>query len=141
MVARKEFSSNEKLCSKWRGPRQIVKALSNYIYLVELRNWTTNGVHIVRLKFYHESSVKQEAIMSHVMSSEIGMVVSRLMRIIDEDGDLKVQVRWKGLPDYEDTFEPLQRIYDDAQKILLKLLSRKSTNTALISRAHRELRL
>lgn len=52
------------------------------------------------------------------------MVVSGLMRIIDKDGELKVQVRWKGLTDSEGPFEPLQRIHDEVPKMLLKLLTR-----------------
>lgn len=32
LVARNDFSANEKLCLRWRGPRRIVKAISDYIY-------------------------------------------------------------------------------------------------------------
>lgn len=69
------------------------------------------------------------------------MVISRLLRLVNENGILKVQVRWKGLPDSEDTLEPLQAIPKVVPVLLDKLLCCKSTSIALATCARRLLRL
>ena len=94
LVAREEFFAGEKLALRWRGPRQVVKVLNDYVYRVEdLRNSTTTDVHGSRLKFYSDRDLNKPAIMPHVVHSETGMEVARLMSIIERDGDLFVQVR------------------------------------------------
>lgn len=54
------------------------------------------------------------------------MPVASLMKIIDDDGEIKVHVRWKGLP--EDMFE-------DVPQLVLRLLNRKNTSHILIQKA------
>jgi transposase InsO family protein len=136
LVAREDFSAGQKLALRWRGPRRIVKALGNYVFQVEdLRNGQVAEAHGTRLKFYADSSLDQAAIMSHVLSSETGMPVSRLIGFVDEPSGLKVQVRWKGLPPTEDTFEPLERIYEDVPALLLKMMSRKNAPAKLVAKA------
>lgn len=39
----------------------------------------------------------QNVIMSHVFSSETGVPVARLLRLVDQAGELYVAVRWKEL--------------------------------------------
>lgn len=58
----------------------------------------TEDVHITRLKLYAEDSLNTTAITSHVIPSETGMPVARLMGIKEFDDGLLVHVRWKGLP-------------------------------------------
>lgn len=48
-------------------------------------------------------------IMSIVINAETGIAVSHLIKLLkNDDGDIKVQVFWKDLLDYEDTFQSLQ---------------------------------
>ena len=49
-----------------------------------------------------------------------------------EDG-IMVHVRWRGLPNSEDTLEPLQRVHEDVPQMLRSLLSRKSIPKALVN--------
>ena len=50
LVAREDFFAGEKLALRWRGPRRIIKALSDYVYQVEdLRNGTVEYIHGSRL--------------------------------------------------------------------------------------------
>lgn len=49
--------------------------------------------------------------MTHVVNSETGIPVARLMNLVDENGFLKVQARWRGLTHSEDTLEPLENLY------------------------------
>ena len=110
----------------------MIKALSDYVYRVEdLRTGNYDDIHAARLKFYRDSDLDAEAIMSHVLSSETGMPVARLLRLLDQDGGIYVVVRWKGLSESEDTLEPLSRGFDDVPALTQKLLARKSTPATL----------
>ena len=120
----------------------MVKAASNYIYAVEdLRNGMHDDVHISRLKFYRESDLNGEAIMSHVLTSETGIIVSYLMGLEETATGLCVRVRWRGLPSSEETLEPIGRVHTDVPQLFMKLPSRKTTAGHLASKARRELGL
>lgn len=69
------------------------------------------------------------------------MVESRLLRIAEEDGELKAHVGWMCLPDAEDTLESLQGVYGDVLTILQKLLNRKSMPSQLSTRSRCQMRL
>jgi len=142
LFAREDFFKGEKLALRWRGPRRIVKALHSFVYQVEdLRNGMTKDVHASRLKFYHDASLNTAVIMSHVLSSETGMPVARLMHPVEEQDGIKVLVRWKGLPNSEDTLEPLQRVYEDVPEMLLRLFQRKNIPVGLVEKSRHALAL
>ena len=79
--------------------------------------------------------------MSHVLSFETGMPVARLLRLVDEQDGMKVLIRWKGLSKSEAILEPLERVYKDVPAMLLRLLGRKTTPTALADKSRRILAL
>lgn len=142
LVARDAFTAGEKLSLRWRGPRRVVKAINDYVFQIEdLRTGSLQDIHESRLKFYHDASLDKTAIMSHVLSSETGMEVQRLMPIVETDDGLKVQARWKGLTNADDTLEPLQEIHEDVPDLLLKLLQRKNTPADVVHKARLELHL
>lgn len=142
LVAREDFHAGEKLCLRWRGPRRVLKPVNDFVYLVEdLRDGTTSEVHITRLKFYHDASLDTNAIMSHIVSSETGMVVHRLMELVQTNDGIHVRIRWRGLPDSEDTLEPVAQVYQDVPDLLLKLLKRKNTPVHLANQLREELHL
>ena len=121
---------------RWRGPRRVIKARSDYVFKVEdLRNGSTEDVHSSRLKFYRDGWLNHKVIFSHVLSSETGMPVARLVRLVDSEDRLKVIVHWKGLPNSEDTEEPLERVFEDVPQMLLRLLLRKNTPAPLAEKA------
>lgn len=83
LMAREDFTAGEKLFLRWHGPRRVVKAINVYVNQVkDLRTRLVSDVHISRLKFYHGPSSDMEAIISHVVSSEAGMPVHRLVRLL-----------------------------------------------------------
>lgn len=63
--------------------------------------------------------------MSHVLSLETGLVVQRLMHIEDREYRLMFKVRWRGLPESEDTIDTTAHIDKDVPQLLLELLGRK----------------
>ena len=142
LVARSDFHAGEKLCLRWRGPRQVRKALSDYVYQVEdLRNGQLDDIHASRLKLFRDSEIDRAAIMSHVLQSERRMVVSRLLSLEDLPNGLHVRIWWKGLSDAEDTLKPIARVHEDVPQLFDKLLKRKSTPVELAALAGAELDL
>lgn len=140
LMARETFYKVRKLALRWRGPRIILKAISDYVYQVEdIRNGVVDNVHACCLKFYSDDSLNREAIIPHVLQSKRGMQVARLMKFVDDPGGNKVHVRWKGLPDTEDTLQPIEKVYEDVLKMLTNLLQSKSTPKALAENIYRPL--
>ena len=72
--------------------------------------------------------------MSHVLSSETGMPVARLLRLDEVDDKVKVLVRWKELQPSEDTLEPIENVYEDVPTLFKKLLDRQSTPRTLANK-------
>lgn len=135
LVARDDFTAGEKLSLCWRGLRCVVRSINDHVYHIEdLRNGAVGEVHGSRLKFYHDRFLNQEAIMSHVVSSEPGMPVPHLMRLVDTDDGMMVQVCWRGLRESEDTLEPLMKVFEDVPQLLKKLLRRKNALASLVSK-------
>lgn len=92
-MTRELFHSGEKLCLHWRGPRRVVGAVNDYVYIVEdLRTGAIVDAYATRLKFYFYASLDAKAILSYVFSSETGMQVSRLLPLVEENGVLGVVI-------------------------------------------------
>lgn len=60
--------------------------------------------------------------MSHDISSEKGMPLQRIMKFIETADGMIVQVRWKGLPESEDIFEPVSKVYEDFPQLFMKMV-------------------
>eukprot|EP00171_Calliarthron_tuberculosum_P023682 IDg23682t1 len=91
--------------------------------------------------FYSDLDLNTTAIMPHVLASETGMPVQRLMNLVQSADGIEVVVRWRGLPNSADTTEPLQRIYEDVPQMLINLFNRKSTPRHLVDLAKSQLAL
>lgn len=142
LVARSDFQAGEKLCLRWRGPRQVIKAINDHVYQVEdLRKGQLDNIHASRLKMFRDSAIDENAILSHVIHSETGMVVHRLMGLEETSSGLFVRIHWKGLSDSEDTLEPVSRVYEDVTELFKKLLQRKSVPTDLVAKVRKVLAL
>lgn len=82
--------------------------------------------------------------MSHVVSSETGMLIQLLMRLVDFDDGIMVHVCQRGLPESEDTLEPVRKAFDDVPQYtqpqenqfreLLRLSLTGVVNTSMDSR-------
>lgn len=83
-----------------------------------LRTGRIHDIHITRLKYDHDASLDKEEIILHVPSSETGMHVSHLTALEENNDELVVHVRWHGLPEADDTYEPLARIQQDVPLLL-----------------------
>lgn len=79
--------------------------------------------------------------MSHLLSSETEMPVSRLFNSFEKDDIIYVTVRWKGLSRKENTSEALFEVYKNGTDLLLMILCRKNTPASLANLACDELSL
>lgn len=62
-----------------------------------------------RLNFYEDVSFSKTVVRYHVLSSETGLAVRRLLRLVDVSGDIIVVVPWEGIKNNE-TVEPLDQV-------------------------------
>lgn len=138
-VALSDCQAGEKLCPCWRKSRLVCKALNDFIYQVkDSPNGQLNEIRASRLNRFRDSKMDEAAIMSHVLQSEMGMVVSRQLSLEDCTDNLYVLVRWKGPSKNEKSLESIARIFKDIQLLSEKLLQRKSTQIDPVARARAE---
>lgn len=95
----------------WRsGGKDHVQLLNHDpLFHIEFqRNGDLECIHGNLLNFYSDHSVEMYAIISHVLSSETGMPIARLLRLERTTDGLKATVRWRGLPYSENT--PIEKV-------------------------------
>lgn len=63
------------------------------------------------------------------------MIVHRLVGIVKLYDGLKTRVRWRGLPESENTVEPLEQVYQDVPLLLKNILRRKNNPPDLVDEA------
>lgn len=101
----------------WLGPRRVVQAITDWVFVVEdLRNGVLSEHHISRLKFYAASDLNvTQALMDHIAYVEGGHIVEEL-RDCKFDKMSKawtILVKWRGLAELENSWEPLTNLVED----------------------------
>ncbi|KAI0519445.1 hypothetical protein KFK09_006893 [Dendrobium nobile] len=105
---------NEKLAARYFGPFEVEEKIGEVAY--RLRLPPTARIHPV----FHVSQLRK-VVGEHAVSPELPSTLSEDMEVtheplavegvrINEKGEKEVKIRWSGLPDYEATWEPLERI-------------------------------
>lgn len=113
LVARHQFTARKKLFFSRRSLRQVIKALSNYVYGLEgIQNGLHRYVHGYCIKFYHDASLDTEGIKSHVVPCKAGMPGQLHMLLVDSNDVLEVHVYWKGPPESGETTELIAKVYE-----------------------------
>lgn len=91
LVAQKESFGGE-TC----GFVGVLKTLSDYIFRVEdLRTGGYEYIHGTRLNFFCDKHMDEKFIISHVLSSEMKMPVGCMLRLVQKESKLFVNVRCK----------------------------------------------
>lgn len=67
------------------------------------------------------------------------MPVQRLMKFVESDNSIMVQVRWKRLHESGNKLGPLSKVYEDVIYLLLKLLALERNTTDAGAEALRNL--
>ena len=128
VLVQRAASAGHKLAFKWIGPRKVVKANSNLVFVVEdLITQKRETVHASRLIRYRGADDGREATDAEIQMSKhlepSFQLVEGLVDIKSENDKILIQVKWEGLPDYNDlTWEPLENISQDVPEILEEYL-------------------
>lgn len=62
------------------------------------------------------------------------MVFHRLRKLVDTDNGLMTEIRWKGLPEFDNFLKPLQKLYEYVPVLFKKVLARKNTPADLANK-------
>ena len=134
LIAKREFLKGEKLTLRWRGPRRVVRVLSEFLFEVEdIRDGTITTVHSSRIRLYQDSKLnKTDDLVEHVAHTEEGFVVDKLqdLRYVEEEKRYDVNVVWKGFEMEDSTWEPLNNLIEDVPVLLEKFLSKRKDKLA-----------
>ncbi|KAF0726127.1 hypothetical protein Ae201684P_020445 [Aphanomyces euteiches] len=99
-----------KLALQWRGPKLIVEALSEWIYVVEdiAEPKTRSTHHASRLCLFAESKfMATEDIVNYARYTDGGHCVRSITQMRTNDTAYDLLVNWIGLEDIESTWEPI----------------------------------
>ena len=124
-----KLGSAPKLVTTWTGPWRVVSGGSPHVYNVQdIVTGETKEVHVVRMRAYVDSSLAVGAEVQGLfeMTKHQGEYEIQDILNIGEDplnaGDYKVQVAWVGLDDEDPTWEPVEVMFKDVPKFLVRKL-------------------
>ena len=121
--------SAPKLATTWTGPWHVVSGGSPHVYNVQdIVTGETKEVYVVRMLAYVDSSLAVGAEVQGLfeMTKHQGEYEIQDILNIGEDPlkarDYKVQVAWVGLYDENPTWEPVEVMFRDVSKFLVRKL-------------------
>jgi hypothetical protein len=98
LVAKQDFAAGEKLTLRWRGPRKVVRVLSDYVCAVEdLRDSSVSEVDNTRLRFYCDFALHSaDELLEHVEHNDQGYPFAALRELTydKESKRFMVRVSW-----------------------------------------------
>ena len=130
-----------KLQIRWLGPRRVVQALTDWLFVVEdLRDGSLSEHHISRLKYFSACDLQvTQALLDHVAYVEGGHIVEEL-RDCKFDKTISawvILVKWRGLPELENSWEPLANLQADVPVMVRNFVrdrTSKSKNVQTMAR-------
>jgi hypothetical protein len=124
-----------KLSVKWCGPAQVKATVSNWIFEIEnLITGQRREAHASRLKFYADVSLHvSEDLLRHVAHNSEGHVVAELLnaRYTPTLKQHEIEVRWRGLSDAEDLWEPATTLLQDVPTVVRTFVKKYGQRSAV----------
>ncbi|KAF0737767.1 hypothetical protein Ae201684P_004544 [Aphanomyces euteiches] len=133
--------ANNKLLVQWLGPRRIVNAISDWVFCVEdLRDGSLSTHHASRLKKFAAKDLNvSQALLDHIAYVEVGYLVEDLRdcKFDRVDKTWKILVKWFGLAECENSWEPASILLEDVPRLVHQFVkkSAKNSNAAKIAAA------
>ena len=122
----------DKLDVTWVGPYMVVEAHARQSFTVQqLITKKKRRVHASRLKFYHDASLNiSEKWLGHVSRQNEPLTIEELkdIRWNREVKDYQVFVKWDGLDEVENSWEPMKKLFKDIPKMLETYCEDKSAD-------------
>lgn len=117
------FSRINKLAIQWKGPKRVVKVLSDHIFEVQHLTppYKINTHHASRLRFYADANRDlTEGLIAQALHAEGGHFVSRFVKCHTgpEFHVWEVVVEWIGLDPLKASWEPATFILEDVPDLL-----------------------
>lgn len=122
-----------KLAVHWRGPRRIVRALTDYVFEVQDLSapFQITTHHASRLRLYAEKDREvTEDLVAQAMHGDGGHLVAKILqcRLGQESHVWEIQVEWVGLDPLEASWEPAQILYEDVPQLVERFVIGQPTN-------------
>ncbi len=127
LIARQQGKTGNKLRVNWRGPFQITRVQSEFIFeCKEFINKKHSLVHANRLKFYADSklNVTEELLDTIEHNAPHYNTINRLLDLRRNPitGDFEVKAEWKGFDYEEPDWEPFDILQEDVPEMLEEFL-------------------
>jgi hypothetical protein len=112
LEAQRDTQAHNKMSLKWRGPKRVLEAISEYDFIVEdLSSGHSTTVHGSRLRLYHNASLDVTAdLLAQVAHNEQGYDVQSIkdIRLEEVTGEYQLLISWLGFDTEYDSWEPLR---------------------------------
>lgn len=115
-----------KLQLKWMGPRRIVDTVNDHIYIVEdLITLERVAAHASRIKRYADGAFEvTRDTREQILYDEKGLCVERILRWRNTAGGVQLRVRWLGFEACDDTWEPLETLFEDVPELIQEYVAK-----------------
>ncbi len=119
-------AGRSKLQVVWKGPMRVVRAKSPWVFDVEdLITKSVSEAHVSRLRFYADKMLDvTEDLLSQAAHSQEGHEVEKFLGVRHDaaKAQFEVQIKWRGLEDSENSWEPADQVAKDVPVLLKKFL-------------------
>ena len=129
--SRVDEKRKNKLLVTWTGPYVVTQADSHSFRVKHLVTGDETDVHASRLKFYADSDLEvSDELLEHVSAQGIVLAVQQLKahRWNADITDYEIRVRWRGLQEIEDSWEPLKALAPEISKLLQDYVGQSQDN-------------
>jgi hypothetical protein len=111
---------------RWSGPYRVIEVINDLIFKVEKLDSTKSEiVHAQRMRFYCEKDYLSEEFQTTEIDTAEKFEISELLDIRSSSSGYEILVRWLGFDKSDDTWEPVQQIFEDIPLILHDFLIQK----------------
>jgi len=126
LVAIPKQKVRNKMQIVWSGPYRIIEVLSDHVFKVEsLDTSKTQIVHAQRIRFYCEKDLLAEDFHTYEIDEKEKFEISDLLDIKTTSSGYSIKVSWLGFDSSDDSWEPINQIYEDIPLILHDFLIKK----------------
>jgi hypothetical protein len=126
LVAIPKQKIRNKMQIRWSGPYRVIEVINDLIFKVEKLDSTKSEiVHAQRMRFYCEKDYLSEEFQTTEIDTTEKFEISELLDIRSSSSGYEILVRWLGFEKSDDTWEPVQQIFEDIPLILHDFLIQK----------------